>query len=146
MMLSVLACREGSPWFDRPRGYWVVQAIEQDVASQGDSLLGALADLGRMFDARDQLIADSDQAIAPNPLRARGVRTCDLRGPLCRPPPARRCSRRACLRRDLSLRAEGTVITSPRATGAPHSARAVKVPSCKSWAVCVPPRTQVTSP
>ena len=58
-LLSVLACREGK--------LWVVQAIEQDVASQGDSLLGALVDLGRMFDARDQLIADSDENIAPNP-------------------------------------------------------------------------------
>ena len=59
MMMSVLACREGSSW--------VVQAIEQDVASQGESLLGALVDLGRMFDARDQVIADSDQIIAANP-------------------------------------------------------------------------------
>lgn len=59
MMMSVLACREGSSW--------VVQAIEQDVASQGHSLLGAIIDLGRMFDARDQLIADSDQPIAANP-------------------------------------------------------------------------------
>jgi len=59
MMMSVLACREGSSW--------VVQAIEQDVASQGESLLGAIVDLGRMFDARDQLIADSDERIAPNP-------------------------------------------------------------------------------
>ena len=55
---SVLACREGSSW--------VVQAIEQDVASQGDSLLAALADLGRMFDARDHLLATEDN-IAPNP-------------------------------------------------------------------------------
>jgi hypothetical protein len=59
MMLSVLACREGSSW--------VVQAIEQDVASQGESLLGALVDLGRMFDARDQLSADSHEGIAANP-------------------------------------------------------------------------------
>jgi hypothetical protein len=59
MMMSVLACREGS--------FWVVQAIEQDVASQGDALLGALVDLGRMFDARDQLIADSAKIIAPTP-------------------------------------------------------------------------------
>ncbi len=59
MMFSVLACREGSSW--------VVQAIEQDVASQGESLLGAIVDLGRMFDARDQLIADSAETIAPNP-------------------------------------------------------------------------------
>lgn len=57
-MLSVLACREGS--------YWVVQAIEQDVASQGTSLLGALVDLGRMFDVRDHLLATEDN-IAPNP-------------------------------------------------------------------------------
>lgn len=57
--LSVLACREGSSW--------VVQSIEQDVASQGESLLGALVDLGRMFDARDQLIADSDEPIVANP-------------------------------------------------------------------------------
>ena len=49
MMLSVLACREGSSW--------VVQAIEQDVASQGESLLGALVDLGRMFDVRDAVLA-----------------------------------------------------------------------------------------
>ena len=55
---SVLACREGSSW--------VVQAIEQDVASQGDSLLAALADLGRMFDVRDHLLATEDN-IAPNP-------------------------------------------------------------------------------
>ena len=58
MMMSVLACREGSSW--------VVQAIEQDVASQGDSLLGALVDLGRMFDARDQLLA-AETDVAPNP-------------------------------------------------------------------------------
>jgi hypothetical protein len=58
MMLSVLACREGSSW--------VVQAIEQDVASQGDSLLGALVDLGRMFDVRDHLLA-TETNIAPNP-------------------------------------------------------------------------------
>jgi hypothetical protein len=30
--------------------------------------------------------------------------------------------------------------TSPRATGAPHSARAVKVPSRETWAICVSPR------
>ena len=64
MMLSVLACREGSSW--------VVQAIEQDVASQGESLLGALVDLGRMFDARDHLLStrhrlDRADNIAPNP-------------------------------------------------------------------------------
>ena len=58
MMMSVLACREGSQW--------VVQAIEQDVASQGDSLLGALVDLGRMFDARDHLLA-TETNVAPNP-------------------------------------------------------------------------------
>jgi hypothetical protein len=58
MMLSVLACREGSSW--------VVQAIEQDVASQGPSLLGALADLGRMFDARDVLVA-VEQDVEPDP-------------------------------------------------------------------------------
>lgn len=58
MMLSVLACREGSSW--------VVQAIEQDVASQGESLLGALIDLGRMFDARDLVLASEDN-VAPIP-------------------------------------------------------------------------------
>lgn len=57
-MLSVLACREGS--------FWVVQAIEEDVASQGSVLLEALADLGRMFDVRDQLLA-TESSIAPNP-------------------------------------------------------------------------------
>ncbi|HSX22853.1 MAG TPA: hypothetical protein VLE97_08790 [Gaiellaceae bacterium] len=57
-VISVLACREGSSW--------VVQAIEEDVASQGQALLDALADLGRMFDARDQLLA-ADPSIAPNP-------------------------------------------------------------------------------
>jgi len=57
-MMSVLACREGSSW--------VVQAIEQDVASQGQSLLGALADLGRMFDARDTFLA-TEENVAPNP-------------------------------------------------------------------------------
>jgi len=57
-MLSVLACREGS--------LWVVQAIEEDVASQGAVLLGALADLGRMFDARDHLLI-TEANIAPNP-------------------------------------------------------------------------------
>ena len=57
--LSVLACREGASW--------VVQALEEDVASQGDSLLGALADLGRMFDARDQIVSGSAETIAPNP-------------------------------------------------------------------------------
>lgn len=55
-MLSVLACREGSSW--------VVQAIEQDMASQGQSLLGALVDLGRMFDARDHLLT-TETNIAP---------------------------------------------------------------------------------
>jgi len=48
-MVSVLACREGSAW--------VVQAIEQDVAAQGVSVLGALANLGRMFDERDAILA-----------------------------------------------------------------------------------------
>jgi hypothetical protein len=57
--LAVLACREGSQW--------VVQAIEEDVASQGDSLLDALVDLGRMFDARDLIIAESAEPIVPNP-------------------------------------------------------------------------------
>lgn len=57
-VVSVLACREGSSW--------VVQAIEEDVASQGVELLGALADLGRMFDTRDQLLA-TDPKIAANP-------------------------------------------------------------------------------
>ncbi len=58
MMVSVLACREGSSW--------VVQAIEQDVASQGASLLGALADLGRMFDARDAILI-VETNVAPIP-------------------------------------------------------------------------------
>ena len=58
MKMTVLACREGSAW--------VVQAIEQDVASQGDSMLGALADLGRMFDARDAILA-VETNVAPNP-------------------------------------------------------------------------------
>jgi hypothetical protein len=44
-----------------------VQAIEQDVASQGAVLLDVLVDLGRMFDARDQLIAESVEIIAPTP-------------------------------------------------------------------------------
>jgi hypothetical protein len=57
-MVSVLACREGSSW--------VVQAIEEDVASQGQSLLGALVDLGRMFDARDAILA-VETSVAPNP-------------------------------------------------------------------------------
>jgi len=57
-MVSVLACREGSSW--------VVQAIEQDVASQGASMLGALADLGRMFDARDAILA-IETNVAPVP-------------------------------------------------------------------------------
>ncbi len=56
MMLSVLACRENSSW--------VVQAIEQDMASQGESLLGALVDLGRMFDARDHLLATETNVAA----------------------------------------------------------------------------------
>jgi len=60
MMLSVLACREGSSW--------VVQAIEQDIAAQGASLLGALVDLGRLFDARDAVLA-IEKDVAPN-LRA----------------------------------------------------------------------------
>lgn len=34
--------------------------------------------------------------------------------------------------------------TSPHATGAPHSARAVKVPSCAAWAVASRLDTQVT--
>lgn len=58
MMMSVLACREGSSW--------VVQAIEQDVASQGQSLLGALVDLGRMFDVRDTILA-TETNVAPVP-------------------------------------------------------------------------------
>lgn len=58
MKMTVLACREGSAW--------VVQAIEQDVASQGDSMLGALADLGRMFDARDVILA-VETNVTPNP-------------------------------------------------------------------------------
>jgi hypothetical protein len=58
MMMYVIACREGSSW--------VVQAIEEDVASQGASLLGALADLGRMFDARDVILA-TETNVAPNP-------------------------------------------------------------------------------
>jgi len=57
-MMSVLACREGSQW--------VVQAIEQDVGSQGDSLLGALVDLGRMFDVRDHLLT-IETNVAPIP-------------------------------------------------------------------------------
>lgn len=56
MMVSVLACREGSSW--------VVQAIEQDMAAQGESLLGALVDLGHMFDARDLLLASEDNIAA----------------------------------------------------------------------------------
>jgi len=58
-MISVLACREGS--------FWVVQAIEQDMATQGASMLGALVDLGRMFDVRDQVIAEATEVIAPTP-------------------------------------------------------------------------------
>lgn len=56
--ISVLACREGSSW--------VVQAIEEDVASQGEALLDVIADLGRMFDARDHLVA-ADPSIEPTP-------------------------------------------------------------------------------
>jgi hypothetical protein len=44
-----------------------VQAIEEDIASQGAVLLDALVDLGRMFDARDQLIAESAEPIAATP-------------------------------------------------------------------------------
>jgi hypothetical protein len=40
--------------------------MEEDVASQGPVLLGALADLGRMFDARDHLLT-TESNIAPNP-------------------------------------------------------------------------------
>jgi hypothetical protein len=56
MMVSVLACREGSSW--------VVQALEEDVASQGQSLLDALVDLGRMFDARDAILTAETNAVA----------------------------------------------------------------------------------
>jgi hypothetical protein len=56
--LSVLACREGSSW--------VVQALEEDVASQGATMLDALADLVRMLDARDQLLA-AGPTIVSNP-------------------------------------------------------------------------------
>jgi len=56
--VTVLACHEGS--------YWVVQAIEEDVASQGTSLLDALVDLGRMFDARDSILtAETNVAAIP---------------------------------------------------------------------------------
>ena len=58
MKLTVLACREGSSW--------VVQAIEQDVASQGASMIEALIDLGRMFDARDAIVA-AEPNVAPVP-------------------------------------------------------------------------------
>jgi hypothetical protein len=58
MKLTVLACREGSSW--------VVQAIEQDVASQGASMIEALIDLGRMFDARDAIVA-IEVNVAPVP-------------------------------------------------------------------------------
>lgn len=54
----VLVCREESSW--------VAQAIVEDVASQGATMLDAVADLGRMFDARDHLLA-SDPEIASNP-------------------------------------------------------------------------------
>lgn len=54
--ICVLACREGSSW--------VAQAIEQDMAAQGQSLLAAVAALGRLFDARDHLIAGADQDVA----------------------------------------------------------------------------------
>lgn len=57
-MVSVLVCREGSTW--------VVQAIEQDVASQGTSMLGALADLGRVLDARDAILL-VEPNVAPLP-------------------------------------------------------------------------------
>jgi hypothetical protein len=65
MMVSVLACREGSSW--------VVQAIEQDMASQGESMLGALVDLGRMFDARDHLLA-TETNVAPIPRTPRAYK------------------------------------------------------------------------
>ena len=52
-VFTVLACREGA--------FWVVQAIEEDVASQGAAMIDAIVDLGRMFDARDQLIAVNPQ-------------------------------------------------------------------------------------
>jgi hypothetical protein len=58
MRLSVLACREFSTW--------VVQAIEEDVAAQGNSLLAALVSLGRMFDARDAILT-VEKNVAPNP-------------------------------------------------------------------------------
>lgn len=58
MRVTVLACHEGSSW--------VVQALEEDVASQGASMLDALADLGRMFDARDEILA-TEAHVAPNP-------------------------------------------------------------------------------
>ena len=58
MKMTILACREGSSW--------VVQAIEQDVASQGASMIEALVDLGRMFDARDVIVA-IESNVAPVP-------------------------------------------------------------------------------
>jgi hypothetical protein len=58
-LTAVLACREGLSW--------VVQAIEQDVASQGASMIEALIiDLGRMFDARDAIVA-IEANVAPVP-------------------------------------------------------------------------------
>jgi len=59
VLLTVLACREGSTW--------VVQAIEQDIATQGDVLLEAIIDLGRMFDVRDHLIATTPNVVNVGP-------------------------------------------------------------------------------
>jgi hypothetical protein len=58
--MRVLAMFEGDPMV------WVVQALEEDVASQarvGGSLLEALYSLGVMFDARDVIAAT--EATAP---------------------------------------------------------------------------------
>jgi hypothetical protein len=122
VMLSVIACREGSSW--------VVQAIEVDLASQGAVLLDALVDLGRMFDERDQLIAESAEPIAATPRAPVEYEHAIAKGHAVGVLPLGAVRGRAGYHRDLPLRAEGSVsFTSPRAMGAPHSARAVKVPS-----------------
>lgn len=56
--LRVLACREG--------GQWVAQAIEQDMAAQHRTMVGAIAELGVMFDGRDHVTATM-QNVAPLP-------------------------------------------------------------------------------
>jgi hypothetical protein len=60
--ISVVVMIEGTKW--------VGQALEVDVATQGESVFDVIAELGFMFDTRDALAEEYANLVTPDPAPA----------------------------------------------------------------------------